>query len=406
MSPRPLSRPRPLYATCDRGVESILAHELTRLGAQHVEAHHRGVHFWGHEEVLWRVNLFTRTANRFLIPLSTFEAQDKKGLYAGSKNVRWDWWLHASQTIAVDASSHRSDLTHTHYIAQVVKDGVVDAFRDRFEMRPNVDADDPDLPINARLVENVCTLNLDASGHRLHKRGYRLDGGKAPIKETLAAALTHCLQWKPHEPLIDLTCGSGTLVIEAALRARMIPSGLKRAESNGFAFQKWRSHSESKFQEWLTKCPSPSPFEPLLWGSDISPHQVQRAQQNSQRAGVHEWCEWRALALSDAGPHVQEWLASKQESLPSSNSSTSSTRKGVLLMNPPYGHRLNQDEELTHFFTECGQALKKDFQGFEAWMIIADDAPWKAMRMKPSQRLPFRNGSIPCHLYCFPIGSL
>ena len=406
MSQRPLSRPRPLYATCDHGVESILAHELTRLGAQNVEPHHRGVHFWGNEEVIWRTNLFTRTANRILLPLTTFEASDQKELYAGSKKVRWDWWLHTSQTMAVDASSHKSDLSHTHYIAQVVKDGVVDAFRDRFEQRPNVDIEDPDLPINARLVENLCTLNLDTSGHRLHKRGYRLDGGSAPIKETLAAALTHCAQWKPYEPLVDLTCGSGTLIIEAALRARFVPAGLHRAQHEGFAFQRWRSHAPSKFTHWLEQRPRPAPFTPLLWGSDLNRRQIQRAVQNSQRAEVAEWCQWHSLGINDVGPAVQEWLReemSKQKESDNTRYDALSNRKGILLMNPPYGHRLNQDGELYEFFARCGEVLKESFKGFEAWMIIADDAPWKALKMKPNQRLPFRNGSIDCHVYCFPI---
>ena len=139
MSQRPLSRPRPLYATCDHGAESFLAIELKRLGAQEVQPAHRGVYFWGREELIWRVNIYSRLANRVLILLAEFEAPTREALYEGVKRIRWDWWVHTQQTIAVDASSTQSQLEHTHFISQVVKDAVVDQLRERYEERPSVE---------------------------------------------------------------------------------------------------------------------------------------------------------------------------------------------------------------------------------------------------------------------------
>ena len=183
MSARPLQRPRPLYITCDHAAEDLLALELQRLGANSIQVHHRGVHCMGHEEIIWRINLFSRLANRVLIPIAEFPAFDREALYTQLKKIRWDWWITPQHTLAVDASSVNSQLQHTHFIAQVAKDAIVDAMRERVQSRPSVDVNQPDLPVNIHLSEDYCTVSLDSSGDRLHRRGYRTQGGQAPIKD-------------------------------------------------------------------------------------------------------------------------------------------------------------------------------------------------------------------------------
>lgn len=398
MSPKPLGRPRPLYATCDAGGESALAEELVKLRCDNVEPSHRGVYFWGGEETMWRVNLYSRLANRVLIPIAEFPVGDRHALYDSSKQVRWDWWIHSSQTIAVDASSHRSEMQHTHFISQVIKDAVADHFRERYEERPSVNTEDPDLPINARISDNLCTLSLDTSGPRLHRRGYRLDGGPAPLKETLASLLNHLIEWRPNEPLIDLTCGSGTVLIEAALRALMSPANLERAQSEGFAFQRWRSHSLSKFNEWLERSPKPPPLPASLWGSDLDAQQIKRARANAERAGIKDQIHWTVGDFAETSEQASAWLRNRSES------NTVQKRRAVLIMNLPYGERLKSDSERSiDLFRELGAKLKEHFEGCEAWLLVSEDSPWRHIGLKPNEQISLSNGAIPVKFVQFKL---
>ena len=411
MSPRPLGRPRPAFVTCAGGAEPHLARELSRLGAQEVEASHLGVHCLLSEELIWRVNTYTRLGNRVLIPIAEFEARDRAQLYDAVKRVRWDWWVHTSQTIAVDASSVNSELSHTHFIAQVVKDGVVDQLRERFDERPSVNTEDPDLPINARIFGDVCTLSVDTSGARLHRRGYRLEGGRAPLKETLASLLNHHAGWRPHEPLIDLCCGSGTLVIEAALRAARRPPNWERAalgaEPGGFPICRWRGHSAERYAAWLTKTPRPEPLPCALWGSDISRRQVARARDNAERAGVSELCHWADGDLNELASAAVEWAAARRAELSAHSAEGASeaegNRLGVVLMNPPYGERLGEAEELEGFYKRLGSTLKHQLTGYEAWLIVEEGSPWRSIGLKTKQRIPVRNGALKCLLVQIPL---
>lgn len=398
MSPRPLGRPRPLYATCDAGGEEALAQELVKLKCEEVSPAHRGVFFWGGEETLWRVNIYSRLANRILIPLAEFPAGDRKALYEACKKIRWDWWVHSSQTIAVDASSHKSAMQHTHFIAQVVKDAVVDSMRERFEERPSVDTQNPDLPINARISENLCTISLDASGARLHRRSYRLDGGPAPIKETLASLLNHLIAWRPNEPMIDLTCGSGTILIEAALRAQMKAVNAQRLSQEGFAFQRWRSHAKLKFESWLSKAPQSKSFPAHFWGSDINRRQIARAIDNTANASLpNGLIHWQRADLNEGAVLAKQWLDNL-------NLDDNRKRKAVLLMNLPYGERLkNEDQVMVKLFRDLGAQLKELFSGCEAWLLVSDDSPWREIGLKPKAQIALRNGAISVKLVQFEL---
>ena len=398
MSPRPLGRPRPLYATCDAGGEEALAGELVKLKCEEVSPAHRGVYFWGGEETVWRVNLYSRLANRVLIPLAEFPAADRKALYEACRKIRWDWWVHSSQTIAVDASSHKSVMQHTHFIAQVVKDAVVDSMRERFDERPSVDTQNPDLPINARVSEDVCTISLDTSGARLHRRSYRVDGGPAPIKETLASLLNHLVAWRPHEPIIDLTCGSGTILIEAALRAQMKAINAQRLNQEGFAFQRWRSHAKLKFESWLAKGPQSRSFLSHFWGSDINRRQIARAIDNANHAALPNGSiHWQRADLNEGAVLARQWLDNL-------NIEASHGRKAVLLMNLPYGERLKNDHQvMVKLFRDLGAQLKELFSGCEAWLLVSDESPWREIGLKPKTQTALRNGAISVKLVQFEL---
>lgn len=400
MSPRPLGRPRPMFASCAQGAEPYLAEELKRLGGERVEPAHLGVYFTASDEVMWRVNAYSRLANRVLIPIAEFPAPTREALYEGARRVRWDWWVHTTQTVAVDSTSVGSALSHTHFISQVVKDALVDSMRDRFGERPSVDPLNADLPINARLNNDHCTLSLDASGERLHRRGYRDEGGSAPLKETLAAQLIYMAGWRVEEPLIDLTCGSGTIITEAAQRAARIPPNLHRAEEGGFAFTRWRSHTPDRFAEWLRRAPRPEPLPAHLWGSDINRRQVARARVNAERAGVAGLCEWREGDLRGLAAEAAEWARPFVEAR---GERAEGERAGLLLMNPPYGERMEVRDGLVEFYRDLGATLKAHFPGYEAWMIVEESSPWREVGLKPATRVPVRNGALSCLLVSFPL---
>jgi putative N6-adenine-specific DNA methylase len=386
-----LSRLRPLYAPCDHGLETLLASELSALGASDVEIKHRGVAFTGNEQIIWRANLYSRYANRILIPLAEFEAIDKKKLYQGAKRISWDLWITAQQTILVDASSYQSEMHHTVFISQVVKDAVCDYFRDRVEERPNVQKEMPDLPINVHLANNQCTISLDSSGERLHKRVYRQDGGLAPMKETLAAALLKMAGWKPGEPLIDLFCGSGTFLIEGALASQRKPISYLRLNTVGFAFEKWISHSPQRFNRWIAELPKNPPIDGFFWGSDLNTKQLQCAKDNGQRAQVNHMIHWEEgdfeVMAQNCHTQLDQWYQTHQ---------STTDRKGLIILNLPYGQRLKEIEELKLMFRRLTKTLKTHFSGFDLLVFVAQETPYQEIGFKAQERIYLRNGAIDC----------
>ncbi len=386
-----LTRPRPLYAPCEHGLEQLLANELSALGANEVEIKHRGVSFEGNEALIWRANLYSRYASRILIPLATFEATDKKQLYQQSKKIAWEYWIKPEQTILIDASSYQSEMYHTVFISQVVKDAVCDYFRDKFEVRPNVEKLNPDLPINVHFANNICTISLDSSGERLHKRIYRLEGGIAPIKETLAAGLLKLSGWKPGIPLIDLFCGSGTFLIEGALASQRRAIQELRLDQVGFTFEKWLSHSATKFNRWFVELPKPPAFPGFFWGSDIDEQQLQCAKNNANRAKVDvQWhlgdFEEQAVLAKNA---VLQWRAENPEQ--------EGHQKGLIILNLPYGQRLEKEEEEHKLlFRRLTKVLKQNFDGFDLMVFVSKEAPYQEIGLKAKERYYLRNGAIDC----------
>lgn len=380
--PTPPSRPRPLYVTCDHGLEGVLADELTAAGATEVKAGHRGVTCLGDRRTMWRINLTSRVANRVLLPIAEFPARDRDQLYAGVKRINWPDWMEVRQTLAVDATSHESGMVHTGFVAQCVKDAVCDRFRLKGGRRPSVDRRSPDVRINVHLDRDHCTLSLDSSGERLHRRGYRTEAGEAPLRETLAAGILKLSGWDPRRPLVDPMCGAGTFLIEAALIARDIAPGLLRVGNIGFGFERWMDHDPVGFAAVTAdvrarvrpKAPAP------IVGGDVDLDVLRAAAENAQRAGV----------AADITVQVVELDALEPPRGP-----------GTVVVNPPYGERL-QPDDLPALYKRLGHTLKTRYTGWTAWVLVAEKTP-AHIGLRADKKLTLRNGPIPCELRAYPL---
>jgi putative N6-adenine-specific DNA methylase len=236
----------PIMGKTYKGLEEVLAKELQDMGAQDIEVGNRAVSFKGDKSLLYKVNLCARTATRFLVPLVTFEARDADELYAKAKAIDWSEYLSADNTFSIDSTVYSETFTHSKFVAYRVKDAIADQFMEKEDKRPSVSLTNADLMINVHVSETVCTISLDSTGESLHKRGYRVGQTEAPISEVLAAGMLLQAGWDGSTDLIDPMCGSGTIVIEAALIALNIPPGIFRKE---FAFEKWRDFDKELFDE-------------------------------------------------------------------------------------------------------------------------------------------------------------
>lgn len=308
------------FATCAKGTEGALRKELAAVGLKHLKGERGGVHFEGPLEAGMRACLHSRTAMRVLLEVATFPAPDRDGLYEGTRAAEWTEWLTPKHTFAVEASVASTTLTHSGFAALVVKDAVVDALRATSGDRPNVDAKDPDVLLVLHLARDQATLSLDLAGHPLHRRGYRAAMSKAPLKETLGAAMLSLGNVELDAPFVDPMAGSGTLAIEQALRARRIPPGLGRS----FGFQRWPSYRGVPQSAWdrlraearaavLPRAPAP------ILARDLNPKAVAAMRINADAAGV--------------GSDLVIEQGDARDLLPAHAT-------GTICTNPPYGERL------------------------------------------------------------------
>jgi len=364
------------FATTAKGVEEVLAAELVRLGVSDVSAEGGGVRFSGGMEAAYRANLWLRTASRVLMPLAEFPCETPEDLYQGARAIPWTEYLTPSMTLAVDCNLRDSTLTHSGFVALKTKDAIVDELRERCGSRPNVDTKDPDLRVNVRLFRNRCTVSLDCSGTPLDRRGYRLDRHEAPLKENLAAALVELSGWDGSVPFLDPMCGTGTIAIEAALKALRVPPGLLRA---GFGFQRWPGFDRGLWDRlveearagMLTALPAP------IFGSDISHSAVAMAHENARRAGVADLISLGRGVIAELAPPPGP---------------------GILIFNPPYGKRLGEEEELKPLYKEIGDTMKQRCKGYTAYLFTGNLELAKSVGLKASRRIVLYNGPIECRL--------
>lgn len=353
------------------GLENVLSDELKELGAADVKVLNRAVCFTGDKKTLYYANYYLRTALKILVPLADGVVGNEQDLYDFVRTVRWDKYIGVNDTLAVDVAMHTNLFRHTQYIAQKIKDAIVDQFRDKFGSRPSVDLDHPVLRINAYIQDRSISLSRDSSGESLHRRGYRMRQGPAPLNEVLAAGLIKLSGWKPSMPLLDFMCGSGTIPVEAAMIARNVPPGDLHGQ---YGFQKWKDYDPAIFREIIKEKPEIVQDKVTIMGSDISADSVQLAIRHARNASVLNTIKFSTNDFKEVIPPADP---------------------GMVIINPPYGERIVQ-ENLNELYTKIGDKLKKDFAGYHAWIISANAEAMKNIGLRPSPKITVYNGQLEC----------
>lgn len=354
------------------GLEEVLAEEIRGLGATDVKLYSRAVGFSGDKKMLYRANYRLRTALKILVPIGEGEVNNESDLYNYVRSIRWDRYLGVNDTLAVEVAMKTEIFKHTQYVAQKIKDAVVDQFRDKFGTRPSVDLDQPTLRINAYISDRTIKLSRDSSGDSLHRRGYRYKQGPAPMNEVLAAGLIRLSGWNGRDPLVDFMCGSGTIAIEAALAVSDTAPGDLRKD---YGFQRWKDYDPKVFYEIANeKKGSGESQETMVYASDIDPETVRLAIRHAQNAGVSKKIKFQTCHFNDFVPPPAP---------------------GIIIINPPYGERIVQ-HNLNELYTQIGDRFKKEYAGYEAWIISANAEAVKHVGLRPSAKIPVFNGQLEC----------
>jgi putative N6-adenine-specific DNA methylase len=361
------------------GFEEILAKELLQLGAQQIKPGNRMVSFVGDLGFLYKANLCLRTALKILKPIHTARVQDEDALYQLFYDFPWEDFLDVDSKFVIDSVVHGTLFTHSQFASQKAKDGLVDQFRDRYNERPSVDLNRPDLRINLHIQEDFCTVSLDSSGASLHHRGYRTATNIAPLNEVLAAGLIQLSGWKGNTDFLDPMCGSGTIVIEAAMFASNIPANINRKQ---FAFEKWTDWDADLFEKiqesQLKRIKNPGI---QIKGSDKAPSAIEKATINVENANLSEFI---TLEKKDI------FQIDKETSGPLH-----------LLTNPPYGERL--DGDMNALYQGIGDAFKQSFPNTQAWLISSNMEALKCVGLRPSRKIKLFNGKLESRLMFYPI---
>ncbi|MGK7932736.1 MAG: class I SAM-dependent RNA methyltransferase [Microcystaceae cyanobacterium] len=364
------------FATVAHGLEEIAAQELENLGAKNINIGFTVIHFQGNQKLLYKVNLWSRLLYRILVPIAEVKCGNGEQLYQEVSRINWDTYLHPNQTLAIRATGKNDKLNHSHYTALTIKNAIVDQQTTKFNCRSDINPKQPDILINAHINNNYCTLSLDSSGDSLHRRGYHTAMGVAPLKETLAAAILDLSDWTPSLPFFDPLCGSGTLPIEAGIKALNIAPGLYRKR---FSFENWNDFNPSLWQQLKEEAKQQQLRElpNLIWGSDGESDIIKQAQSNLKSCQLEQ--------------QVHLFLSQLQEIKPP-------TSEGILICNPPYGKRLGNTQELGRMYRLLGDVFKQRFKGWTAYILTGNKALAKQVGLRTSRRIPLYNGSIPCTL--------
>lgn len=377
------------FVSAAKGLEPLLKSELEKLGLANPRETRSGIFFKAPLEIGYRVCLWSRIASRVLLKLDSFPCISPEDLYRGSRDTDWSRHLDPDSTFAVNFNGSSSELRNTHFAALKVKDAIADQFRECFDQRPSVLTERPDLAIQVRLHREIATLYLDLSGDSLHKRGYRIQGGRAPLKESLAAAMLIKSGWleicQGGGELIDPMCGSGTLLIEAAMIAGDIAPALARRY---FGFLGWKGHQAELWAslnaEAIHRAKRGASRIPSIIGYDISLDAVKIAMENVRNAGLSDHIEIQHRSALSISP------------------SPAST-PGLIAFNPPYGERINSDQELASLYAEFGQQLKSHFVDWRVAMLVADTELGFRIGIRSRRPIALYNGAIECKLLNFEV---
>ena len=369
-----------LFATTARGFEELLKSELTELGAQDAKVAQGGVHYWADDETLYRTLLWSRLSSRILLPIVQAKVFSDLDLYSAVVGVNWLDYFDEKVHFFVDFNGTTQEIRHTQFGAMRVKDGIVDYFERHGRARPNVDKAQPDIRIHAYLNRDEVVLSLDLSGDALHMRGYREDTGKAPLRETLAAAIVLRSGWQKGTPLVDPMCGSGTLLIEAAQMEAQIAPQLYRLH---WGFDFWQGHNQAAWEKVkeealaLAEAEKQRENSPHFYGFDLDHRVLQKAKQNAKNAGVAHLMQWQqgdVAAIKNPSPNVA----------------------GTVICNPPYGERLGTTPALIALYSVFGQRLKQQFAGWNASIFSGEPSLLDCLRLRSHRQFKAKNGPLDC----------
>lgn len=361
------------------GLENILAEELQNLGATDIEIGHRAVNFKGTKETMYKANYLARTAIRILKPITDFPSADETEYYRNMSKINWSKYLSLDQTFAIDATLSNSKMNHSMYASLKAKDAIVDQFNRKFSQRPNVDTDFPDLRIHIFMHNNHTTVSFDSSSISLHKRGYRKETGEAPLNEVLAAGMILLSDWDKKSHFVDPMCGSGTLLIEAALIANNIPSGYYR---DYYGFKKWDDFDEELWEKVKRDALDlQEEFDFEIIGNELSADVAEKAIRNITNAKLHHDIQVVVGDIADFTPPEGP---------------------GQVVVNPPYGERL-QTRDIIGLYQTMGDSFKKNFSGYNAWVISSDMEALKRLGLRPTRKIELYNGPLLCKFEKFEL---
>lgn len=370
---------RPYLAKSPAGLEEILAQELLDLGATNIELLKRAVSFDGDQQLLYKANYYCRTALRILMPINQFTFTDEKDFYLQIKEIPWEQYMDVDQTLSIDSTVNTSIFTHSHFVSQRAKDAIADRFREQLGVRPSVDIENPDMRINLHMYKDVVNVAIDSSGSSLHKRGYHTVNAEAPLSEVLAAGMIMLTGWKGESNFMDWMCGSGTLLIEAAMIAKNIPAGLYR---EAFAFTKWKDYNHDLWEHIKAEgIKNQQELKVSIMGSDISAKNLRAAESNIRNAYLHNDIQLKVADFADVRPPEGD---------------------GILISNPPYGERMEVDD-LFAMYKDMGNALKRNFAGYKAWLISSDMRAIKLVGLRPMAKKLLWNGQLECRFVGFDL---
>lgn len=373
------------------GLEPVLAEELKAIGAEDVQELSRAVKYSGDKVLMYLSNLKCATALRILVPILDFEIRSQDDFYRFLLRQDWTQWMDLQTTFAIDAAVKSDHFRHTHYPALKMKDAIADFFSKKFGKRPSVNLDKPKLRLNLFISGDKVSVSLDSSGYSLHKRGFRTQQSRAPINEVLAAGILRLTGWNGSVPLLDPMCGSGTFLQEAALFYTNTPPGLKKQYFGFFSWKDFDPKLWERVKVMATQEVRPLP-KGLVTGTDVDRDQIEAAEENLKAMGFDEQVVLKQVSFSDLQKSVRP-----EKSGSARVGTVRPVEKGMIVMNPPYGERIRPNDILD-LYKEMGDKLKKDFGGWNAWILSSNLEALKNIGLKTSKRINLFNGPLLCSL--------
>jgi putative N6-adenine-specific DNA methylase len=360
------------------GLEEILAAELEKIGAKNINQLKRAVECYGDNTVLYKANLWCRTALKVLKPVEQFVADDPEKVYHKLRHIDWNEYLTPEKTFSIHSVVHSENFSHSKFVSYKVKDAIVDFFNKEHGKRPSVSLTNPDIMFNIHISGTDCTLSLDSSGESLHRRGWREEQTEAPLNEVLAAGLLLLAGWDGQSDLYDPMCGSGTLLVEAAMIATNTPPGIYRTE---FAFEKWNDFDSDLWQELYNDDSHEKAFDFKIYGSDVSKIALNKAIANIKSSGLSKYIETENIQIQQFEPKGSS---------------------GFIITNPPYGERLKVDD-LELLYGIIGERLKHNFIGYEAWILGYTDESFHSIGLRHRKKIAIKNGALDCQFRKYEI---